>query len=512
MKRKAKSKAKAGPEKVKVVGENAQESSESRLQSAVLANAKNTLLRLPTEVTSHIFLLAQDLAIVERFFSVMRAKQKAMPRFGRDPHPSYCNVEVTLSHTCHHWRSLALDLPSLWTNFRYIARLEEDVPSERFDAYMERSCQRLMDLTIDVTESNASSYDDLLFVEKVVYKCRERIRRLTLASGDYDSHIFPFIVHDLPSMSLPKIEYISLRPGCYHEAEEGDDFSEPIQQLFVNSLQGGDNAPMLSHVFMDAIATYNSAPPLSNVTILQIEGICYARHTLTYDALASILSLPLLTGISFKFDNLLEDWPEETPTNFPVTMPKLKTLRLSTHLAFTQLLFFINAPVLEYLTLQDLVDPYAALPTEPVPLEYPFLKSLTLIRESSDVNNPYWTNASLFPAVSSLTLFDCNTNSDHFRLHLPEAVRSITLDVDITQLKSYVVEWADELRASCFKVRVSTNLYRQLREENPAIEKIQAIEELDPEDSELLPKMWPENGRPMFDVATEDYFYDQKRQ
>ncbi|ETW81607.1 hypothetical protein HETIRDRAFT_475042 [Heterobasidion irregulare TC 32-1] len=65
--------------------------------------------------------------------------------FKRRPREHGTNFEVLVSHVCHHWRTIALQTPSLWTSIR----MRKPVHLERSQQFILRSRSRPLDIFID---------------------------------------------------------------------------------------------------------------------------------------------------------------------------------------------------------------------------------------------------------------------------------------------------------------------------------------------------------------------------
>jgi hypothetical protein len=78
---------------------------------ATLSDMDPPVLSLPVEVTSLVFryLMCSDDQL-QHFPSSLNSRRPKDVGF---------LMEVILSHVCRLWRSIALDLPTLWTTYRY---------------------------------------------------------------------------------------------------------------------------------------------------------------------------------------------------------------------------------------------------------------------------------------------------------------------------------------------------------------------------------------------------------
>ncbi len=112
-------------------------------------NEQLPIMSLPAEILLSIFKLAVD----------FKTPCSTVSEPDEDPH--YCHTsldfdndcvsgrkaEFDISQVCHEWRALALGCSELWTTFNYIGD-EWKFSNLRLPLYLERSRQRLLDLTL----------------------------------------------------------------------------------------------------------------------------------------------------------------------------------------------------------------------------------------------------------------------------------------------------------------------------------------------------------------------------
>ncbi|KAI0044412.1 hypothetical protein FA95DRAFT_1562279 [Auriscalpium vulgare] len=91
-------------------------------------------LRLPVELLSRVFLLGFDNGIDPRY------------PFKRRPLEPTTTFEVLVSHVCHHWRSVALHTPCLWTSIR----LRKGSHITRAKTFLKRSQSVLLDVFLEI--------------------------------------------------------------------------------------------------------------------------------------------------------------------------------------------------------------------------------------------------------------------------------------------------------------------------------------------------------------------------
>ena len=108
----------------------------------ILSRRPTGIHSLPVELLSRIFVLgaAFDYAYADSPF-LLKPEQDYSP-------PPISNVQVIVSHVCHHWRQVALRTPSLWTTLHF--REAASIP--RAEAYLARcsnSSTYLLDILVD---------------------------------------------------------------------------------------------------------------------------------------------------------------------------------------------------------------------------------------------------------------------------------------------------------------------------------------------------------------------------
>jgi len=70
-------------------------------------------------------------------------------------------VEVVLSHVCSKWRNIAINLPTLWTAFKFDTHFRVSDPVRKLEAYISRSGTQLLELYFSFSGSDYNHAADL---------------------------------------------------------------------------------------------------------------------------------------------------------------------------------------------------------------------------------------------------------------------------------------------------------------------------------------------------------------
>jgi hypothetical protein len=264
-------------------------------------------------------------------------------------------VEVVLSHVCSEWRNIAINLPTLWTAFKFDTHLRVSDPDTKLEAYLYRSGKQLLELYFSFSSSDEDPpYEffgrDFSLVETAIAHAH-RWHRFTFFADQFVPTLEFINLFD--ELYVPNLEYLALCPSNFDPATSNVANTEDRGDLNPLILTGG--APRLYTVRIDATTPY-SLPPLSNITTLAIQGthegeegeyVCFEFHIFH-----SILTIPTLINLSIERNCLDHDWIY--PVNIPrFKMPGLKTLRITQDSHILGMLSFLDAPLLETLVLHD---------------------------------------------------------------------------------------------------------------------------------------------------------------
>jgi F-box-like len=363
-------------------------------------------LSLPVEVTSLVFryLVGSDdqLAIEPHFPSSLNSRRPYK-------HVGFL-MEVILSHVCRLWRSIALDLPTLWSTYRYDSYIfYPPGPSlNRLQAYLERSRSRLVDLKFDFRIAQGNSH----------YDCGSRLQMLAKIMAHVTRWRRVFIITDkntpildlldnFKKVSAPNLEHFSVRMGSYGAT------TRQIQDLQPVLFKGG--APKLSSVAVDYL-NHLVLSPLSKITTLRIEQpkLNTKWELLSSDAFINILLIPTLTNLSLVGDIGVLVYVEDFEDI--IYMRSLKHLRLADGWSMSTILPYLRAPLLETLILRNWYP--EGFSTPDYNYSFPSLHTLAF-EQSSDYDSEYpdlvsWDSDDIFRSLSILTKHAVYVAFSHF--------------------------------------------------------------------------------------------------
>ena len=291
-------------------------------------------------------------------------------------------MEVVLSHVCSEWRNAVINLPTLWTAFKFDTHFRISDPTKKLEKYLSRSGEQLLELYF---RFSGSDYEDEYYpltlneffprhfaLVKTTIAHAYRWHRFTLFSDRFRSAL-KFI--DLfGELYVPNLEYLALCLGSPDRPDTGN-----LNPLI---LTGG--APRLYTVRIDTTSHFHSLPPLSNITTLALQSTPEGEYFgFELHIFHSISTIPTLTNLSIESFSCIEyDWRDD-PVNIPrFNMPSLKILRITQDSYVLGILSFLDAPLLETLVLRD-VD-------------------LTLVNVDQDIDE-----ITAFIRLDTIALLDC---------------------------------------------------------------------------------------------------------
>ncbi|KAF9528224.1 hypothetical protein CPB83DRAFT_349668 [Crepidotus variabilis] len=444
-----------------------------------LNEKKDRWLSLPTELTIAIFLICH-----------------AMDSTTHDMHPSRSHsqlpIEFILSSTCRRWRDLALYLPGLWKRFKF--NIAGDVgyapildPKE-LHIYEERSGGQLEDVCIDIVETDYQE-EYIEFVNEIFEKHSQSLRHFTLI-GKGGFSISSHFSYLFPNKSVPNLEYLTLLSSLKGDITDYDHVIENIEPLL---FQNG--APKSQYLRCDGVVAGYGFPPTTNLSILQIEDNGYLYCVMSIEALRPLLLLPLLENLSLFIPHLMLEWPTRNTPNFPISMLRLKNIRLcNKHAKFEHLLPLLKAPCLEYVTLKSFsagtLSKLQKLRSES-PNSFPNVHDLILINCKTSTTPQCSTYKSLFPSVRLLTVWP--------------ALGSVQLFTMWNSLQRATFNCNKDLRPSLIKRPKPTSTILTLRVPLECLDAWQKTNEKEPsvffepptqlnDEESFLPRHWPQNG------------------
>jgi hypothetical protein len=265
-------------------------------------------------------------------------------------------VEIILSHVCSQWRNIAINLPILWTAFKFDSLRRASAPVDKLQEYLVRSKTQSLELYFDIFATDIQTANQRFkLVEIAIAQAWSRCRRFALF---VDSVYVPTgVVDSLKRLDAPHLEYFAM---CLASIDDIDD-QDIDDQGDVSPSVLIEGAPNLSVVRIDTTSHFHSLPPLSNVTTLTIQDSEKQLYLYSFRAFRSILMVPTLTNLSIESSMSLDTESFHGPLSFHgphalprIVMPSLRTLRIARDSGILGILWLLDAPLLETLVLHDL--------------------------------------------------------------------------------------------------------------------------------------------------------------
>jgi hypothetical protein len=254
-------------------------------------------------------------------------------------------VEVTLSHVCPQWRNIAMNLPILWTAFKFDNRRRASAPVDKLEEYLVRSRTHLLELYFEIFVSGYEEADECFKLVEIAIAHARRWRRFTLFIEPIYAPIG--VMDDLQQLNTPNLEYFAMCLADDEHPENPEGISPSVL------IQG---APKLSVIRIDTTSHLHSLPPLSNITTLTIQDSPETQeYPYSFHAFRSILMIPTLTNLSIESSTSLDTSSMGNPETLPrIVMPSLKTLRITQDDDILSIISLLDAPLLETLVLHGL--------------------------------------------------------------------------------------------------------------------------------------------------------------
>ena len=265
-------------------------------------------------------------------------------------------MEVVLSHVCSKWRNIAINLPTLWTAFKFDTHLRVSDPAKKLEEYLYRSRKQPLELYFSFSRSDYDydheDEDDYLPFDSELF-ARDFALVETAITHAYRWHRFTLFadqfvpalefIDRFDELNVPNLEYLAL---CLTNFDLATSNTEDPGDLSALILTGG--APRLYTVRIDAATPFHSLPPLSNITTLAIQGTHEGEDTnFEFHIFHSILTIPTLTNLSIESWGCLDS--DLDPGNFPrFKMPSLKTLRITQDSHVLSILSLLDALFLKH--------------------------------------------------------------------------------------------------------------------------------------------------------------------
>lgn len=234
-------------------------------------NNDSPILSLPAEITYLIFL---ELLSTSQFSKPGDNLQVHLP-------------ELTISHVCREWRSVAIGLPFLWSSFCYRGQLATPATLDRFKVYLDRSKSNTLELWLDLRRTTPDhQLCSAMLDQAMAVVCRWRIVSIFSDSTEIVDWF------EFKNLHAPNLEHLTLHLN----------FDHPELVLMSPEPQfTAEGAPKLTSAWLHVSTPFFGLPPISTVTTLRIEVQRENESpTLLFSlaALRAILTLPNLENLS----------------------------------------------------------------------------------------------------------------------------------------------------------------------------------------------------------------------
>ena len=260
--------------------------------------------------------------------------------------------EVVLSHVCSLWRDISVNLPTLWTTFRFDSHLSAYPPLEKLDKYLHRSGIQLLELYFNISSSDYfdgeiddyEGFSDALNLVETTTAHAHRWRRFTFFT-DQNPEIDE-VLDKICEIYAPNLEYFAMCPTSIDELPQVNG-----RCIDPTVLIGG--APKLSVARIDTTSHLLWLPPLSNISTLTIQQ-SPAMQDFSFQIFRSILMIPTLENLSIESAINLDTVSMGDRESLCILSPALKTLRIMQNHGILGILSFLDAPFIETVVLRNL--------------------------------------------------------------------------------------------------------------------------------------------------------------
>ncbi|TFK44247.1 hypothetical protein BDQ12DRAFT_672646 [Crucibulum laeve] len=363
----------------------------AEVQRAKILNETVRVCGIIPEILSTIFEFAKSM--VEWDFD------DAQSYYEGDDTASGIPFELVISHTCSHFRNVAIGTHRLWTSIR----ITPGTRLESVAAYIARSGSCLLDMRIDLSGCVHTPGGLTMKMIDMILPEAYRWKRLEIASSR-EGEDTPLIKR-LCDREVPALEHLSI---CVDEIESADrsivDGSSTQPHIFTRG------APKLSFVRLRGVGMHFFRPPLTSVITLHLDQT--RPISMPYPRLREILTAsPRLEYLSIYGDIIEQDsWAGEQS---PVDLPALKSLRICGvgGKVYSGLLLAINAPLLESLILKAVLEHDIDRFLESADVtRFPRMQALTFC--DFDLSSFAYKNIfRAFPAITTFTSFYSYANT-----------------------------------------------------------------------------------------------------
>ncbi|KAF8813923.1 hypothetical protein BYT27DRAFT_7083509, partial [Phlegmacium glaucopus] len=250
--------------------------------------------------------------------------------------------EVLVSHTCSHFRQIALATPRLWTSF-YI---HENCTDKSIAPYIKRSGACLVDIRVDLTVHKLQMDETRLNATlQMILPLSNRWRSLSIAY-DRENVRYP-LISKLCNQPAQALQHLSI---TVDDVDSADASIVNRDITFPHIFKEG--TPTLEFVRLRGLAIHLFRPQLCNVVTLHLDQT--TSIPVLYSTFRDIVTCSrVLANLSLYGDIIgVAQWPSGAN---PIHLPALRSLRICgvAGETYTGILLGIHAPELNSLTLKD---------------------------------------------------------------------------------------------------------------------------------------------------------------
>ncbi|KDR85478.1 hypothetical protein GALMADRAFT_51362 [Galerina marginata CBS 339.88] len=304
-----------------------------------------------------------------------------------NPHAAV-QSRLWLTSICRHWRTVALDDPTLWNAiwFRNPLRFEQGF------AWLDRAGNASIDIRINDTPQQPLTLETATLLINRVFKKLSNIRVMIIVVQDWDPALF--IIHSLRRVAeerLPMVlERFELHRAGSAYVQVGAGY-EPSFYLQPMALFGGASVPSFRYLAVNGVHLDWEGSPLVNLTALDIRRLPLEKVPSLHQFRAMLQNSPDLGKLVL--DGAGPQWPVQRTLDSlaglqPISLPNLKVLVLgdfSTDYGAYVASQIIARNVVD-LTLMNLLGTDSAPFFTRLTGNLPAVKSLTL--HTTDVTTP----------------------------------------------------------------------------------------------------------------------------
>ncbi len=262
--------------------------------------------------------------------------------------------EVTVSHVCKFWRTIALSLPQLWSEIQYFPKKStHSNRCKRIYTYLKRSGAHTLDISLDFKNYGGNWFNDQRSLFQVLLREASRWRRFAILI-DYDSaRYIDFHTH------LKDINALNLESFVFCQGTWGRQQHEIVASTLFDPRIFRGGAPVLKSIRISSDLHFSYLPPLNQgLTTLRIDNERYliGFSTITLEVLIPLLQIYSLSDLSISGVDIPKVLGHEIVQLEAVAMNNLKNFRCSSP-NITGIFQYIRTPHLGTLVLKSVKFP-----------------------------------------------------------------------------------------------------------------------------------------------------------